>query len=476
MSLDLVLAELKAKDKSLQEFRQKHQAMLEENQRLVQTLADKEKDTFEVISYLRSENDSLKEQLSKFEDVVENAKEQVRVSTAAVNAERDSMIEEMQTQFEKLESARHEELRTLRSELQLLQDFKQRRAQLEKELDDARQELTDMQAAHRDAFAQLERKLFEEKQRVQREAADKVDQIKRHSEEEVVSRLDVSTKQIRQHNRKLTEDIRLHVQETEEVTRARDRLLEENRNLRRDMELNEQSVQEFAKHSYRQSKEIKELNQKVRNLERSLTQIVRDFEHERDRVVTRNRQEAEDLASENVGLRKVLQVKDKEHKRIKKLASDILNQRTEVEQFFLDALEQVKEEAKRQRLQQVQQQHDSVFMTQDSGARSGRLPDIKRDEEAHNNALQMARDSKVDIRDLGWEDKERVLRLLFARINQAQMPARVQMPPHSFEVVRGPQPVSREQTPDEMRRLQMSPEATHLPMPGLQSRIRPSME
>ena len=35
---------------------------------------------------------------------------------------------------------------------------------------------------------------------------------------------------------------------------------------------------------------------------------------------------------------------------------------------------------------------------------------------------------KVDIRDLQWEDKERVLRLLFAKINQTQTHATPKQP------------------------------------------------
>ena len=41
-------------------------------------------------------------------------------------------------------------------------------------------------------------------------------------------------------------------------------------------------------------------------------------------------QETEDATLENEGLRKLLRLKEKEHKKIKKLAQDILSQRTEV--------------------------------------------------------------------------------------------------------------------------------------------------
>ncbi|VTJ62449.1 Hypothetical predicted protein [Marmota monax] len=43
-------------------------------------------------------------------------------------------------------------------------------------------------------------------------------------------------------------------------------------------------------------------------------------------------------------LQHLLQLKDKEMNRVKKLAKNILDERTEVERFFLDALHQVKQQ------------------------------------------------------------------------------------------------------------------------------------
>ena len=68
-----------------------------------------------------------------------------------------------------------------------------------------------------------------------------------------------------------------------------------------DLELNEQSVGEYAKHSQRQSKDLKDQKSKVRNLERSLSQIVRDFERERDRIISQGRQVTLELCMSREG-------------------------------------------------------------------------------------------------------------------------------------------------------------------------------
>ena len=51
----------------------------------------------------------------------------------------------------------------------------------------------------------------------------------------------------------------------------------------------------------------------------------------------------------NTGLKQLLKLKNRELKNIRKLAQTILDQRTEVEQYFLEALEQVKSEIRQKR-------------------------------------------------------------------------------------------------------------------------------
>lgn len=71
---------------------------------------------------------------------------------------------------------------------------------------------------------------------------------------------------------------------------------------------------------------------------------MQDFDRERKLLLERLHSENEVSFIEIAKLRRTLELKTKELSRIKKLAKNILDQRTEVEQFFLDALEKVKTE------------------------------------------------------------------------------------------------------------------------------------
>lgn len=79
-------------------------------------------------------------------------------------------------------------------------------------------------------------------------------------------------------------------------------------------------------------------------LERSLSHVVREFETERQALTEKAKIQNEASQVEIAKLQRTMQLKTKEMNRIKVLARNILEQRTEMERFFLEALQQVKTE------------------------------------------------------------------------------------------------------------------------------------
>jgi hypothetical protein len=89
----------------------------------------------------------------------------------------------------------------------------------------------------------------------------------------------------------------------------------------------------------------------------------------------------------------------------------ILDQRSDVEQFFLEALEQVKEEVRKRK---EQNKESSLPELNRSGSRPSNY-------HPSNNSLfggsEYYQNLKIRLKDLDWEDRERVLRLLFSKMN-----------------------------------------------------------
>ncbi|VTJ62448.1 Hypothetical predicted protein [Marmota monax] len=128
-------------------------------------------------------------------------------------------------------------------------------------------------------------------------------------------------------------------------------------------------------------------------------------------------------------LQHLLQLKDKEMNRVKKLAKNILDERTEVERFFLDALHQVKQQIllSRKHYKQIAQDAFNVKMRKAYAGKT-EYPLIRTFDGREHSTNSVNQDlmeaekwtsteRNVDIADLTWEQKEKVLRLLFAKMN-----------------------------------------------------------
>ncbi|XP_043405877.1 basal body-orientation factor 1 isoform X4 [Chelonia mydas] len=195
-------------------------------------------------------------------------------------------------------------------------------------------------------------------------------------------------------------------------------------------ETNENLVQEKVRQVTLQKAQIKALQHKVERLEVALGHMTQEFETE----IQKTRHQA--LVQNQAGmveinkLQQLLEMKDREMNRVKKLAKNILDERSEVESFFLEALEQVKREivSSRKCYKQVAQ---AAYQKKMMEAFAGKeeYPKIRTfNSNAHSTNsvykdLQEAekwtniQQGKVDIGQLTWEQKECVLRLLFARMN-----------------------------------------------------------
>lgn len=103
-------------------------------------------------------------------------------------------------------------------------------------------------------------------------------------------------------------------------------------------------VQEKIRQITQQKATIKELHYRVKKLEAALNLMAREFKTEIQNTQHKAIMQNQAGQIEIEKLQQLLEMKDREMSRIKKLARNILDERTEVERFFLDALEQVKQE------------------------------------------------------------------------------------------------------------------------------------
>lgn len=134
------------------------------------------------------------------------------------------------------------------------------------------------------------------------------------------------------------------IDHTEGLTR---KLQTENVQYKDDLRGKERAVEEFARKQYEQNNKIRMLRGKIELLEKRLSEIVANFEKEKELLRFQSEQVIKDQSEEVRGLRESIRLKTREVKNLKALCQMILDQRSDIEQFFLEALEQVKEEKRR---------------------------------------------------------------------------------------------------------------------------------
>lgn len=96
-------------------------------------------------------------------------------------------------------------------------------------------------------------------------------------------------------------------------------LVEENKKYQEDLRMKTETVEEFARRQYEQNAKIKMLRGKIELLERRLSDIVQNFEKEKELLKFQNEQVIKEQSEEIRTLRESIRIKTKEIKNLKAL-------------------------------------------------------------------------------------------------------------------------------------------------------------
>ncbi|XP_071490868.1 basal body-orientation factor 1-like [Diadema antillarum] len=421
-------ARLATTENARQQFREEAKRLALENEALEKNMQVSERDTIEVITYLKKEDQTKEELISKLQKQLKDTRRESR-------KDKQQIIEDFTERFQQLEQAlkdKTDEVKMMQSELKLVKEFRRKRGQMQKELDEIKEEMFLTNKEHQEQLQRMEHKFFEEKIRLQQEASQKIAELAERAHTEAISNLDETTRSVYKENVRLNEALNYHVKEADELKAEKEKLLTENSQLKGDRELQDQLIQEKVVESKKQKKVIKELQEKVSSLEVSLSHVVKEFEREQKSTQQRAHVETEASKVEIAKLMRTVDMQTKEMNKVKKLAKTILDQRTEMEQFFLDSLEIVKKEIFANQSKYLRDAA-AAYQKRMLEAHSGKadFPRIRTFNQSDNSTNSVYADlkaaetwaglgTKLDIGDLTWEQRERVLRLLFAKMNGAK--------------------------------------------------------
>ncbi|XP_069806949.1 basal body-orientation factor 1 isoform X2 [Dendropsophus ebraccatus] len=392
-------ARLKVTESSREEYREAARSLAQNNVELTRNQYQLEKDMLDVIGFLKKQDE-------KKDERVETYKEQI-------------------SGLEGECSRRAHEMQVIQHEFRKMKEFRRQKAELERELDEIKNSLLKAKKDHQETLSTAERRFIEEKQRLEKEAEKKIIMVTEEAHTEAIRQLGDVGRSVFKENVQLKEAISYHVKESRRLQRRLQELQEERKHLLQEKEINQQLIEEKIKQRAEQSSQLEALQQTIRSLERAL-----------DNSQARHQASQQLQVAEHAGnvelqkLQKTLELKEREMKRVKKLAHNILQERTQVECFFLEALEYVRQEIKSSR-NHYQKIAQVAYSNQMRMAATGTVqyPRVRTFNNTDHSTNDVSRDlmeaenwthmktGAANFVDLTWEQKEKVLRVLFAKMN-----------------------------------------------------------
>nr|XP_048305116.1 basal body-orientation factor 1 isoform X3 [Myodes glareolus] len=391
-------ARLEVTELSRIEYRDTSRRLAKNNEDLKKQQYKLEKDTMSVLSYLKKQDQEKDNMIEKLKQQLVETKEKAKEEKEKLEQKYTMQINELEGQFHQ----KAKEIGMIQTELKTIKQFQKRKIQVEKELDE---------------------------HRLQQEAEKRIVMLAERAHHEAVVQLNSAGRNVFKENVYLHKALTYHLKEAEVRQKNSKKLQESHSCLLHQKEINELLVKEKIMQLTQQKSQIQTLQKKVVSLENALTYMTTEFEAEVLKLQQKAIIENQAGQVEIDKLQQLLEMKDREMNRVKKLAKNILDERTEVEQFFLDALYQVKEQilASRKQYKQIAQAAFNLKMRTACAGRTEypRIRTFDGKEHSTNSVNQDLMEAEkwpstqknVDIRDLTWEQKEKVLRLLFAKMN-----------------------------------------------------------
>jgi len=241
-----------------------------------------------------------------------------------------------------VEAGLRNRLTVLEQELQKLDAFRESKRQMEEQIAKLESESVEREARHQAEQMDQERRFLMDKSKVQKGFDLKLANLRAEEEARLEANRDEETKRIIHENSRLKDELRFQQETTDELNADRRRASELNKKLARELSLFEDKELEYARQGKAKTKQIHHLETKLDEVEGVLSETRKRLNAGAGVKEAALQRQLDEHADDTHSLRGILQLKNKELATLRQHAATILEQRTEVETFFIEALEQCK--------------------------------------------------------------------------------------------------------------------------------------
>ncbi|KAL4466495.1 hypothetical protein ABPG72_016636 [Tetrahymena utriculariae] len=393
----------------------------EENKKLNQKLEFYRDDKLQQQQFLSSQYEKEK---NIFEERLMKKEEIKKIDQVKFDEEKQQELRELRQKLDELNT----ELTPLRpyhviqclkySESNLSFIYQEKEKYYQDRIDQLRREERDCELAHHDELQRNEKEQSQKLIQMDNISQAKIDDNKKSAPKAAEKDARDKEELKIQNNQQLRQQLIIKQREVQEMRRERDAVLKQNKNFKLNLQVNKEGILEYQIVNQRQENKIKTLKEEVEALKQQISDDVTKQTKNLEFMKLQDKQKKEELQKEIAFIKNELKIKVEELKRVKALAEIIVDQRSDIEQFFLEALQKVKE--------QISQKY-KINKRSHSNSSSLKLPELsiksnqQVDDTKQQNNSKFYQD-KVDVSELDLEEKEKLLRILFRKMNLGVQP------------------------------------------------------
>ncbi|CAH8495411.1 unnamed protein product [Heterobilharzia americana] len=398
--------------------------LADDNAKLHDALRQSEREFIDVFSYLKKQNEV------KENEIIE-LRSKVELLAASYEKDKEIILNDAKREIQELISEKDkkcDKIKELESEILRLAEYKSERIRTENEILKLRSEIKSQKAL----IERMETKFFEEKLKIRETSIKDIKALAEEAHRTSIKNLDDSAKLSFVQNvamRRLITSLKKQLVSAEDLSQS---LNDENKKLTLEKEALEISLLAKSSEFRKLSEQIQEKDRMIGMYENQIHSLNDTLSQQKNAFQERISLQTSEAAKSVDRLTRTLDLERKRMNRICGLANRILQQRSEIEEFFITSLDYVRGEIK---VNQNNYIHDakSAYEASLRLAHCGKstYPPIRTFQNkvtSTNNvyddfkmAHEIPKSTRLTIRDLTWEQKERVLSVLFEKMNGNKM-------------------------------------------------------
>ncbi|CAO2586905.1 Basal body-orientation factor 1 [Lemmus lemmus] len=175
-------ARLEVTELSRIEYRDTSRRLAKNNEDLKKQQYKLEKDTMSVLSYLKKQDQEKDNMIEKLKQQLVETKEKAKEEKEKLEQKYTMQINELEGQFYQ----KAKEIGMIQTELKTIKQFQKRKIQVEKELNELKENLRNSERKHQETLRRLENRFFEEKHRLEQEAEKRIVMLAERAHHEAV--------------------------------------------------------------------------------------------------------------------------------------------------------------------------------------------------------------------------------------------------------------------------------------------------